>query len=139
MEVLLIESRGALLEAMWMDDGTFVEFISNLPNVTSLDLKLDCDITSGALTSLARTNPNIQSFDFYGEFNLSDWSRLTNPLSPNLLRFVIEAPFIEGRTRRYKIVIGHTIAMLKSRRVASARSASELHKSQMFCFVTVRN
>ncbi|KAG9581170.1 hypothetical protein KCU77_g11144, partial [Aureobasidium melanogenum] len=100
LEVLLIESRGALLEAMWMDDDIFAEFISTLPNLTSLELKLDCDITIEILTSFARTHPNIESFDFYGEFNLSDWSRLINPLFPNLVRFVIEAPFIEGRTRR---------------------------------------
>ncbi|KAI4754458.1 hypothetical protein E4T52_13406 [Aureobasidium sp. EXF-3400] len=126
LEVLLIESRGALLEATWMDDGIFAEFISNLPNLTSLDFKLDCDITIETLTSLARTHPNMESFDFFGEFDLSDWSRLTNPLFPSLVRFVIEAPFVEGRTRS-----------LAEPQVP--RTASELYKSQMFCFATVRS
>ncbi|KAG9637215.1 hypothetical protein KCU64_g14286, partial [Aureobasidium melanogenum] len=100
LEVLLIESRGALLEALWMDDNIFSDFISNLPNLSSLDFKLDCDTTVETLTSLARTHPNIESFDFFGEFDFSDWTRLTKPLFPNLVRFVIEAPFIEGRMRR---------------------------------------
>lgn len=101
LEVLLLESRGALIEAIWMDDVLFTEFISKLPNLTSLDFKLDCSITTKALTSLARSHPNMDSFDFCGEFDLSDWTRLTQPLFPNLQRFVIERPYIEGRTRRY--------------------------------------
>jgi hypothetical protein len=102
LEVLLIESRGSPIDAIWMDDDCFTKFVSNLPKLTSLDFKFDTDITIEALTSLARTHPNIESFDFFGEFDLSSWARLTRPLFPNLLRFVVERPAIEDRTRRYE-------------------------------------
>lgn len=100
LENLLLESRGALLDAMWMDDNLFIEFTSKLPKLTSLDLKLDSVITTQALTSLARSHPHLDSLDIFGEFDLSDWARLTQPLFPRLIRFVLERPLFEGRTRR---------------------------------------
>lgn len=100
LETLLMESRGALLDAMWMDDNLFIGFISKLPKLTSLDLKLDIIITTEALTSLASSHPYMDSLDIFGEFDLSDWARLTQPLFPNLVRFVLERPLFEGRTRR---------------------------------------
>ena len=103
LKTLLLESRGALLDAIWMDDKLFTEFVSKLPNLTSLDLKLDSMITTEALTSLATSHPNVDSFDIFGEFDLSDWARLAQPLFPNLTRFVIERPIFEGRTRRYAL------------------------------------
>jgi hypothetical protein len=101
LEVLAIESGGSPIDAIWMNDDLFTEFVSTLPKLSSLDFKLDTDITIEALTSLARSHPNIESFDFFGEFDLSSWARLTRPLFPNLLRLVVERPVIEGRTRRY--------------------------------------
>jgi hypothetical protein len=70
-----------------------------------LDFKLESGITTKALTSLAGSHPTIESFDFSGEFDLSDWARLTQPLFPSLLRFVIEIPFIDDLTRRYELLI----------------------------------
>lgn len=98
-----MESRGAPLSAMWMDDSSFIKFTSELPKLHNLRLSMDLDITTTALTSLARTHPAMEYFDFFGEFEFSDWSRISKPLFPNLIRFVVEAPFIEGRTRRYEI------------------------------------
>lgn len=100
LEVLLIESRGALIDAIWMDDNLFTGFTSKLPNLSSLDFKVDTVITIQALTSLARSHPRMNSFDIFGEFDLGDWVRLAQPLFPNLMRFVIERPLFEGRTRR---------------------------------------
>jgi len=100
LETLLIESRGALIDAIWMDDNLFAEFMSNLPNLTNLDFKLASSITTEALTSLAKSHPTMDSLDIFGEFDLSDWARLTQPLFPNLLRLVLERPLFEGRTRR---------------------------------------
>jgi hypothetical protein len=102
LEVLLIESRGALIDASWMDDDLFTEFVSKLPNLSRLDFKLDSGITTKALTSFARSHPTIESFDFSGEFDLSDWATQIQPLFPNLLRFVIEIPFIDDITERYE-------------------------------------
>ncbi|THW06160.1 hypothetical protein D6D25_08137 [Aureobasidium pullulans] len=100
LEVLLLESRVESLSAMWLDDASFAQFISKLPKITNFEFKVDSDLTVSALTSLASSHPRIQSFDFFGEYDLSDWTRLSTPLFSCLLRFVIEAPFIEGRTRR---------------------------------------
>ncbi|KAG2166010.1 hypothetical protein VTO58DRAFT_108870 [Aureobasidium pullulans] len=100
LEVLLLESRVESLSAMWLDDASFAQFISKLPKITNFEFKVDSDLTVSALTSLASSHPRIESFDFFGEYDLSDWTRLSTPLFPCLLRFVIEAPFIEGRTRR---------------------------------------
>jgi hypothetical protein len=102
LEVLAIESGGSPIDAVWMDDDLFNAFVSKLPKLTSLDFKFDTDITIEALTSLARSHPNIESFDFFGEFDLSSWTRLTRPLFPSLLRFVVERPVIQDRTRRYE-------------------------------------
>ncbi|KAI4717211.1 hypothetical protein E4T48_06616 [Aureobasidium sp. EXF-10727] len=99
LEVLLMASRGAILEAMWMDDSIFTAFTSSLPHLKCLEFRLDCDVTTSALTSLGRTHPNISSFDFFGDFDFSEWTRLATPLFPNLVRFVVESPSIEGRTR----------------------------------------
>jgi hypothetical protein len=104
LEVLLIESRGALIDASWMDDDLFTEFVSKLPNLSRLDFKLDSGITTKALTSFARSHPTIESFDFSGEFDLSDWATQIQPLFPNLLRFVIEIPFIDDLTSRYELL-----------------------------------
>lgn len=122
LKTLLLESRGALLDAIWMDDSLFAEFTSKLPNLTSLDLQLDSDITIEALTSLATSHPKMDSFDIFGEFDLSDWARLTQPLFPNLTRFVIERPMFEGRTRRYvsKFFLPQVHAALNYRRASSA-------------------
>ncbi|TIA37772.1 hypothetical protein D6C78_04493 [Aureobasidium pullulans] len=100
LEVLLLESRVESLSAMWLDDALFAQFISKLPKITNFEFKVDSDLTVSALTSLASSHPRIESFDFFGEYDLSDWTRLSTPLFPCLLRFVIEVPFIEGRTRR---------------------------------------
>ncbi|CAD0097313.1 unnamed protein product [Aureobasidium vineae] len=123
LEILMMESRGAPLSAMWMNDKLFNEFTSKLPKLRNLELKVDFDITAMALTSLAKTHPKMNSIDFFGEFEFSEWSRITKPLYPSLIRFVIEAPFIEGRTRRYVTIIYfcvHIQVMLKSSRSADA-------------------
>ncbi|KAG9551323.1 hypothetical protein KCU71_g14295, partial [Aureobasidium melanogenum] len=102
---LTMDSRGAPLSASWMDDNLFIKFTSKLPKLANLRLSLDLDITTTSLTALARAHPAFEYFDFFGEFEFSDWSRISKPLFPNLIRFVVEAPFIEGRTRRYGIEI----------------------------------
>lgn len=108
---LTMDSRGAPLSAMWMDDNLFVEFTSKLPRLRNLSLRLDLDITTTALTSLARTHPALESFDFFGEFEFSDWTRIRKPLFPTLVRFVVEAPSIEGRTRGYENEIEFCVQM----------------------------
>ena len=126
LEVLLLESRVESLSAMWLDDASFAQFISKLPKITNFEFKVDSDLTVSALTSLASSHPRIEGFDFFGEYDLSDWTRLSTPLFPCLLRFVIEAPFIEGRTRRYAAVpniVAHVQTVLTFCRSSNATTA----------------